>query len=101
AQLGRFLLYGTDARMLTEAAESDLPAAGLRRDLAGAVGGNPVSDAVVAAPDATPGADWRVDFADGAYGFTGTVSGRPLTVDADGTLEVGSPGPADGARFRL
>src|SRR5699024_4257241 len=32
AQLGRFLLYGTDARMLTEAAESDLPAAGLRRD---------------------------------------------------------------------
>src|SRR5699024_9450296 len=96
AQLGRFLFFGRDGRLLTETAASDLPVAGALRTQEGTAPGP-----VTALGEATPGADWRVDYADGSYGLTATVSGRGLTVDdSTGAVVADAPG-APGTRFRL
>src|SRR5699024_10328401 len=96
AGLGRFLFSGHDGTMLTAAAESGLPGARALRALDGAA-----PDAVTALGEATPGADWRVDYADGSYGLTATVSDRGLTVDDSTGAVVSSAPGARGTRFRL
>ncbi|WP_305092100.1 peptidase [Prescottella sp. R16] len=79
AQLGRFLFVADDGTSIT---------------------GGP--GAVTAAPQPTPDADWTLTHTDGLYTAVGTVTGRQLSVGADGRLTVTDPGPApDAGRFRL
>lgn len=97
AQLGRFLLYGTDATMLTAAGPAD-PLA----DAVGSRAPDSAPAAVVASPDPGAGSDWRVDYDDdGTYGLANTVTGRRAVVDAaTGTFTTAGPDAA-GVRFRL
>src|SRR5699024_4474268 len=90
AQLGRFLFYGGDGTMLTGTAGDGDPVAQALHTVDGAV---------AALPDATPGADWRVDYTDGTYGLTSTDSGRRLAVD--GATAAVVPGPPGGPATRL
>src|SRR5699024_4529814 len=92
AQLGRFLFYGGDGTMLTGTAGDGDPVAQALHTVDGAV---------AALPDATPGADWRVDYTDGTYGLTSTDSGRRLAVDGATAAVVPGPPGGPGTRFHL